>query len=179
MTSQEVVSNETASNPGRARGLARTILTLLAGLVLGVLLSAVAVWIAMPRMMIMSHVSPLNFDQTVQALQAAIVEEGWTSPGTMDLNAALSKHGQQFEPRVRIVKLCKAEYAADVLATNRDVSCLMPCSIAIWEDDDGTVMISKMNTGLMGQLFGGNVARVLGGPVATDEARILAKVVGD
>jgi len=38
----------------------------------------------------------------------------------------------------------------------------MPCTLAVYEADDGKVYISKMNTGLMGKLFGGTVAEVVG-----------------
>jgi hypothetical protein len=52
----------------------------------------------------------------------------------------------------------------------------MPCTIAVYESDDGKIYISKMNTGLMGKVFGGTIARVMGGCVSRDEAKILAKV---
>jgi uncharacterized protein (DUF302 family) len=177
MTRRQDALIQAESHPVSACSVARAVVALLAGLVLGALLTGVGAWVAMPRLMITSHVSPLGLDETVEALEAAIAEAGWSSPGTMNLNASLAKHGRRFEPRVRVIKLCNATCAADVLTTDRRVSCLMPCSIAVWEGDDGTVMISKLNTGLMGRLFGGNVARVMGGPVAADEARILAQVL--
>ena len=177
-TETEIVTSEetrSASTPAAGRGGA-VVLSLLIGLVLGVVITAVAVWSLMPGMMIVTHKSNLGFDETVAALEQAITDKGWSSPGTMDMNAAMAKHGQDFPKRVKIVKLCKAEYAADVLGTDRYVSCLMPCSIAVWEADDGSVQVSKMNTGLMGKMFGGNIAKVMGQSVAADEADILATV---
>ena len=35
-----------------------------------------------------------------------------------------------------------------------------------------------MNAGLMGKIFGGSVARVMGGPVAEDQQRFIAFVHG-
>jgi len=70
-------------------------------------------------------------------------------------------------------------YAADVLSTDRYVSCLMPCTIAVWEDDAGRVFVSKMNTGLMGKRFGGNIARVMGDHVAAEEHAMLQRVVAN
>jgi hypothetical protein len=55
---------------------------------------------------------------------------------------------------------------------------MMPCGIAVWEDDEGGVWISRMNTGLMGKIFGGTIARVMGGMVARDESKITAGVTG-
>ncbi len=48
---------------------------------------------------------------------------------------------------------------------------------AVYKGDDGKVYVSGMNTRLMGTMFGGNVADVMGGQVARDEAKILSSVV--
>lgn len=52
---------------------------------------------------------------------------------------------------------------------------LMPCAWGVY-GKDGKVMITGMNMGLMGKMFGGTIARVMGGSVARDEAAILEKV---
>ncbi len=148
------------------------------GFACGVVATAVAVVLVMPGMMIVTEPSTLGFDETVEGLQAAIKENGWASPATIDLQKSMAKHGVEFPRRVKVVQLCKPEYAKRVLTSDRYVAALMPCAIAVWEDDDGGVQISKMNTRLMGKLFGGTIAEVMGGSVAADEARIMAGVVG-
>jgi len=150
----------------------------LVGVVVGALAAALMILTAMPGMMLVVEPSRLGFDETVAALEKALAEEGWSSPATLDLNKSMAKHGVEFGPKVRVVQLCKPEYAKEVLTTDRQVSALMPCSIAVYEGDDGRVYVSKMNTGLMGKLFGGTVAEVMGGKVAKDEAAILEPVVG-
>jgi hypothetical protein len=52
----------------------------------------------------------------------------------------------------------------------------MPCRMGMYETQDGKVMISGMNMGLMSKMFGGNIAKVMGG-VADEEAAMLATVV--
>jgi uncharacterized protein (DUF302 family) len=169
---REPVSNTPAKKTFQiaAAGLA-------AGLVLGIVLSIAGVILLMPGMMIKTHESSLGFEETVAALEQSITDNGWTSPGTMNLNNSMAKHGVEFGPRIRLVRMCKAEYASQVLAGDRHVSSLMPCRVAVWEGDDGKVCISKMNTGLMGKLFGGTIAEVMGGYVAEDEEKILAPVL--
>ncbi len=147
------------------------------GVVLGVGLAALAVWQLMPGMMIVTHESRLGFDETVAAIEAGAEAKGWASPGTLRLDKSLAKHGVPFEPRVAVFQLCHPRYAERVLTSDRWASSLMPCAISVWEADDGRVQVSKMNTGLMGTLFGGTIAEVMGGPVARDEAAILANVV--
>ena len=148
-----------------------------AGLVIGVVLTGLAVLTLMPGMMITRAQSRLGFDETIAALQAGIEEQGWVTPQTIDMNASLEKNGHPLGPRVKLIKLCNAEYANSVLTTDRHVACLMPCTIAVYEDDAGDVFISKMNTGLMGKMFGGNIAQVMGRYVAADEKAILSKIL--
>jgi len=147
----------------------------LGGLAVGFVLCGVIVVTAMPSMMIVTAESTLGFDETVAALEKRIPEHGWVIPGEkpIDMNKSMAKHGVTFEPRVKLVKLCKAEYAKSVLTTDRHVSTMMPCTFSVWEDDDGKVYLSKMNMGLMAKMFGGNIAKVMGEKVAQDEEEML------
>jgi len=152
-------------------------MTALIGFLAGVVLTAIVVVVVMPRMMIVTRKSRLGFDETVKSIQKGISKNGWDSPGTINLNQSMAKHGVEFDPRVLIVQMCQSHYAQSVLTTDRYVACLMPCAAAVWESDDGTVYISKMNTGLMGKMFGGNIAKVMGGSVAKDEHAILEETL--
>lgn len=147
------------------------------GFVAGLIVAAVAVYVMMPRMMIVTAKSRYGLDETVSRLQESIERNGWVVSGVSDMNASLAKHGHTFEPGVKVVRLCKAEYAVRVLQGDRHLSSIMPCAISVWEGDDGQVYLSKMNTGLMGRMFGGTVAEVMGSHVGPEEARILSEIV--
>ena len=157
----------------------RIIISGLVGLVVGAVITGLVVVKTMPGMMIVTKPSRLGFEETVKAVQEGIKGQGWVSPATLDMNKSMAKHGVTLEPQVRVIQLCNAEYARSVLVTDRYVASLMPCAIAVYEGDDGKVYVSKMNTGLMGTLFGGNIAKVMGGQVAKDEHAILAGVVAE
>lgn len=151
---------------------------LLVGFIIGAAVATVAFIVTARARML--EVIPSRFGtvaETVTALEQGIsAAEGWSSPGVRDLNGMMAKHGVTFAPQVRLVEMCNARHAAEVLRTNRSVATLMPCAVAVYEDDHGRVWLSKMNLGLMGPLFGGNVGRVMGGLVARDEKRILTAV---
>ena len=152
----------------------------MAGILLGMLLTAVVVWRVMPGMMIVTHESKLAFDETVTALESSIgSSSGWVVQGVNDMGASLKKQGRNFDHRVKSIKLCNPIYAERVLQDERWASSLMPCSFAIWEDNSGRVFVSKMNTGLMGRMFGGTIAEVMGGYVAQDEKSMLEPVLVD
>lgn len=151
---------------------------LIVGIVIGLVVAGVLVWQLMPGMMLVTRPSALGYDETVETLQATLEREGWSSPGLVDIQQSMAKKGVEFPHRVRIVQLCKAPYAKEVLTDARHVSSMMPCAISVWEDDGGKVFVSKMNTGLMGKMFGGVIARVMGGKVAPEEHRIIESVCG-
>ena len=149
------------------------------GFIVGAALCGVIIWISMPFIMILTKESKLGFDETVAALEKNIEANDWTVSGTIDMNKSMAKHGVEFKPRVKLVKLCKAEYAQSVLATDRHISTMMPCTFGVWEGDDGKVYVSKMNMALMAKMFGGNIAKVMGGHVAEDEKKILDGLLKD
>jgi uncharacterized protein (DUF302 family) len=146
---------------------------IIAGIAIGVVLCLILMVSIMPSMMIVTKQSKLGFDDTVSTVQQRIKEQGWSVKGVSDVKHEINKAGYDFQPRVKIIKLCKAEYAKEVLTTDRFVSCLMPCSISVWEGDDGKVYLSEMNMGLMARLFGGNIGKVMGGKVVQDEEKML------
>ena len=99
---------------------------LLVGLVLGVLLTGAAVWTVMPSLMLQVHESRFaDVDTTSQELKKAAEAAGWSVPAIRDMNASMAKQGVQHESPVRIVELCNAPYAHEVLSDNPEVSTLI------------------------------------------------------
>ena len=93
------------------------------------------------------------------------------------MNKSMTKQGVQHGQPVRVVELCQANYAHDVLGGNPEVSTLMPCAFGVYEGADGKVYISGMNTGLIGKMFGGKIAEVMGVKVSRDEEKILEGII--
>lgn len=156
-----------------------SIILFVGGLIAGILLTAVIVWLSMPKMMLVTHQSRYQtVEETCQQLKTAIEANGWSCPTIRDMNMTISQKGIQMDRRVMIIELCKAEYAKSVLSTNPEVSTLMPCAWGVYEGDDKNIHITGMNMGLMGKMFGGNIAKVMGSSVAIDEKLMLKSVIG-
>ena len=145
------------------------------GAIIGFVFCGILVFTTMPSLMIVTRECKLGFDETIATLEKRIGEHGWAIQGgqPIDMNQSMAKHGVTFNPRVKLVKLCKAEYAKDVLTTDRHVSTMMPRTFSVWEGVDGKVYLSKMNMALMAKMFGGNVAKVMGEKVVHDEEEML------
>lgn len=151
-------------------------IALLAG---SLLLIWVVIRLLAPRMMIITRPSKFGFDETVDKLSENIGEmDGWVLQSVWDVNESMAKNGVEFPRRVKKINLCNPHYASEVLEGERWASSMMPCGIAVWEDNNGSVWISKLNTGLMGKLFGGAIAKVMSQKAAVDEEKIIAKVIG-
>ena len=143
------------------------------GSIAGFIICAVVMISVMPSMMIVTKECKFGFDETVEQLKKNIIDEDWSVKDVRDINKEINKAGHDFKPRVKLIKLCKAEHAKSVLTTDRHVSCLMPCTMSVWEGDDGKVYLSEMNMSLMAKMFGGNVGKIMGGKVVEEEEKML------
>ncbi|MBU4459542.1 MAG: DUF302 domain-containing protein, partial [Verrucomicrobia bacterium] len=115
-----------------------------------------------------------GLDATVAAITNKAVAAGWVVSSVMPLDQSVKKHGGDPGRPVRLINLCQAQHASAILLDDkaRVATTLMPCTISVYETASG-VRIGSMNSGLMGRLFGGTIARIMSGPVAADQARFL------
>lgn len=156
----------------------RTILiSVITGLVVGAAASSAAIFLTMPSMMFITAESNLDFEQTVSTLEKNIEDNGWVVSSIMDMNKSMARHSVEFAPKVKLIKLCKPDYAKSVLQTDRYISTMMPCTFSVWEDDNGKVYLSRMNLSVMAKMFGGNVAKVMGDSVTRDEDKMLSGII--
>jgi uncharacterized protein (DUF302 family) len=134
-----------------------------------------AVWLLAPATMMTTYKSRYGLDDTCERLQQEIRSCGWRCSAVRNLNDVTEKDGVVLLRQVRIVELCKPEYAKEVLDSNPEVSTLMPCAFGVY-DRGGRVYVTAMNTRVMGILLGGSFARVMGTEAAADERRILESI---
>ncbi len=156
----------------------RLALAALAGLLGGVLISGIAVWTLLPSMMLSVHPSRFPFTETVATLQETAAARGWAVPKVYNIQKSLQNAGFADMTPVQILSICQPAQAHRVLREDRNkrVTAVMPCRIGVYEAADGRTYVASMNIGLLGRMFGGTVAEVMG-KVAEDEAQILASVV--
>ena len=148
------------------------------GIIIGFLLMGIIVWIAMPPMMINVHKSQYGFDETVAAVEKAVTaQQGWKVSKVFNIQKNIIDAGHQDMTRVKIVTLCNPHYANRILSDDKDkvVTTMMPLGIGVYETKDGSIYMSEMNVGLMGMMFGGTIAEVMG-DASTDIAKMIAAV---
>ena len=55
----------------------------------------------------------------------------------------------------------------------------MPLGIGVYEDKQGHVFIASLNVTLMGKMFGGTIAEVMGKNAGKDLSDVIASVASD
>jgi uncharacterized protein (DUF302 family) len=154
----------------------KSAVSLVIGFLAGILLLGVVGWTSAPGMMLTETASPYGIEETVDKIKANALAEGWVVAGVKPLHKSVKKHGGGDLPPVMLVNLCQAQHAHKILREegNRVVSVMMPCTISVYQKDDGKTYIGTMNAGLLGKMFGGTVADVMGKDVAEQQQKFIA-----
>jgi uncharacterized protein (DUF302 family) len=155
-------------------------LWVLAGLVAGAVLTALAVvWLMRTRMVVAGR-SNASFDETCERVERVVpAGDGWSFPmPSLDMHAKLAAKGAAPDGvrRIRLFFVCKPALAKRVLSATPKMAAIMPCSWAVYELEDGSVWLAKMNISMMARLFSGPVASAMGEVAAADDA-FLAEVL--
>ena len=143
----------------------------------GMVLMGLIVWFTMPSLMLIKHQSNQSYYDTVTALSDSLkMKQGWKVLKVNDYQKATA----QFSPieRASSMSICNPRYASNILAddANRGVTAFMPLAIGVYEDKKGQVYVSQLNVGLMGMMFGGTIAEVMG-MAGNDLNEVIASVV--
>jgi len=143
----------------------------LIGLVVGMILVAVTGWLMMPGLMLIEYESPHGLNETVEKIKTRAIAEGWIVTGLKPLHKAVKKHIDKDIAPVILINMCQADHAYNILKEdeNRVLSVMMPCTISVYEKTDGKTYIGAMNAGLLGKMFGGSIAEIMGDVVAKQQ----------
>lgn len=94
-----------------------------------------------------------TFDEAVKAVEENTAANGFRVLHTHDVAATLAEKGFQREP-LKIVEVCNAKYAHEVLQKDITAAMMLPCPILIYLQD-GKTHISTMLPSVMGTFFPG------------------------
>ncbi len=150
--------------------------TALGGFVVGVVAMMLTAFSAAPGLMIVEDDSRYGFEETIDRIKTAADEQGWKVPTVHLLHDAVSPYGYEID-RVAVLELCQPHHAGAILAEDRAkvVSSMMPCRVSVYETADDRIVVSRMNTSLMAQAFGGTIAKVMA--EATEENEVILESV--
>jgi uncharacterized protein (DUF302 family) len=92
-----------------------------------------------------------TFDQAVAAVEKMAVEKGFRILHTHDIAATLAEKGFPRSP-LKIIEICNAKYASEVLNRDVRISLMLPCPISVFVQQDKT-RISTLLPSSISQFF--------------------------
>lgn len=106
--------------------------------------------------------SPFGFEETLAKLEANAKAQGWKVPEKwkVDFQKNLGNVTDVDIGPNQVIKMCEPFAAAKLLVKDeyKQLTAMMPCTIAVYVKSDGKTYISMMNLDLMGKMYGGDVA---------------------
>ena len=149
------------------------VLAALVGILVGAAAVAVAVVATMRRRMVVPQRSGRSFEDTCAAVEATVPgNRGFGFPiAPFDMLESLREKGVRPDGmrRARLYFVCNPKLAGRVLSDQPRMAGIMPCSWAVYELEDGSVWLSKMNIGMMARMFPGEVGAAMREVAAADE----------
>src|SRR4030067_3717703 len=94
----------------------------------------------------------VDYEQAVQAARAALQEEGFGVLTEIDVKATVKQKLDKDFRRYVILGACNPPLAHRALETDPSVGLLLPCTVIVYEDGDGSVVAAVDPLGLLGVL---------------------------
>lgn len=143
--------------------MSKSILQATGWVLVGMVLMGLIVWFTMPSLMLVKHKSNRSYDETVAALSETLKKkQDWRVLTVNDYQKNTAAFGAM--ERAGSMNICNPRYASKILANDADrgVTAFMPLALGVYEDKKGQVFVSQLNVGLLGMMFGGTIADVMG-----------------
>jgi uncharacterized protein (DUF302 family) len=147
----------------------------LVGLVIGGIGMGAVVWTQAPSAMLHERPSPHTMEATMTKITDLAKAEGWAVQSIIKLEESIKKNGGGDVLPIRLINLCQAKHAAKMMSKDdlRKLSVFMPCTISVYPKQDGKTYVASMNAALLGKLWGGLVAEVMGQEVAEAQEKFV------
>ncbi len=152
---------------------------IITGVLAGLLLGWLIALLIMPKLLFKETESTLGFDATVSRVQEQIDAKGWKTPIVHDLQATMKKFNLDVRS-VKVFEICHPDHSYNILkeSDERIVSSMMPCRISVYEKEDGSVWISRMNSGMVAKPMDRIIRKTMSA-AAKDVETIIAEVMGE
>lgn len=97
-----------------------------------------------------------GFDQTVEAVRAALSAHGFGILHEVDLTSTLEEKAGKHIERVVILGACDPRFSAEAYEINKDVALMIPCNVVVREAGGGCV-VEAQNPDLLPQVISGGL----------------------
>lgn len=98
----------------------------------------------------------MGFDQTVDAVRAALSAHGFGILHEIDLTATLKEKADKDIERVLILGACDPRFSAEAYEINKDIALMVPCNVVVREAGGGCV-VEAQNPEILSQVISGGL----------------------
>jgi uncharacterized protein (DUF302 family) len=92
-----------------------------------------------------------SVNEAVAAIEAKAQEKGFRVLHVHDVQATLAAKGFEIEP-MKIVEVCNAKFASQVLAKDKKISLMLPCPISVFMEE-GKTYISALKPRVLSDYY--------------------------
>jgi uncharacterized protein (DUF302 family) len=122
-------------------------------------------------------VLPKGFDEVLARIPEALKSEGFGILTEIDVKETLKKKLDADFRRYKILGACNPPFAKQALDADLEIGRFMPCSIAVYETDDGHTVVSAVDPVVSMHSAGDSPAlRGLAGAVREKLARAVGRI---
>lgn len=105
-----------------------------------------------------------DFDAVIDRTVEALGDEGFGVLTDIDVQATLREKLGEETRRYRILGACNPEKAHEGMSMEPELGVLLPCNVIVYEDDDGSVVVSAVDPSALIGVTGNDDLE----PIATD-----------
>lgn len=89
-----------------------------------------------------------SFEVAVQAIEQKTAEKGFRVLHTHDVAATLAEKGFPRDP-LKIIEICNARYASEVLKKDINIALMLPCPVAVYTQAEKTFITTMLPSTLV------------------------------
>lgn len=89
-----------------------------------------------------------SFEVAVQAIEQKTAEKGFRVLHTHDVSATLAEKGFPRDP-LKIIEICNARYASEVLRKDVNIALMLPCPVAVYTQAEKTFISTMLPSTLV------------------------------
>lgn len=93
-----------------------------------------------------------NIHETESSLEASLKEHGFGVLTKVDVKSKLNEKGVEFDKDIYLLGVCNPKQAKEVLEIDDTVALMLPCSIVLYERENGTEIALAKPTAITAML---------------------------
>ena len=113
---------------------------------------------SMHKMMFVESESKYNYEKTIEELKTSLEKNNWDVFTIINRQKHYQEKGFAMKP-ITTMEVCKPNEAVNIIKHDKYKSMIpmMPMRVAVYENNEGKVMISRMRLRMMKKMMGGPI----------------------